>query len=316
MQAKLHIKFMLSNKFRIYIALLRPNHWFKNFVVFFGSAGAIIYLNINISIIDFIIKTSVITLLACLVSSANYVMNDIADAEGDLYHPVKKNRVLPSQKIDKKPLYKLILFLLASALIPCLVIFGIKATIALLLLFIAGIVYNIQPLRLKDIPFLDVITESINNPIRILIGWFALTSSSVYPPLAYSLLFWSSGSALMSAKRYAELQFLINEHKDSKLFLYRKSFKTYTPLLLLSMVILCLLITIVLLVVLSFEFNMKLITAMPLIVLLFIWFLIIVREKNYILKEPESILIKKPFFSFATIIVLLVLLSLTLTHLR
>jgi hypothetical protein len=34
-----------------------------------------------------------------------------------------------------------------------------------------GIVYNVRPLRTKDKPYLDVISESINNPLRLTIGW-------------------------------------------------------------------------------------------------------------------------------------------------
>ncbi len=34
-----------------------------------------------------------------------------------------------------------------------------------------GVVYNVPPFRTKDRPYLDVISESINNPIRLTIGW-------------------------------------------------------------------------------------------------------------------------------------------------
>jgi hypothetical protein len=49
-----------------------------------------------------------------------------------------------------------------------------------------GIVYNIRPLRTKDKPYLDVISESTNNPRRLTIDWvmidpFTLPPSSIIP---------------------------------------------------------------------------------------------------------------------------------------
>jgi hypothetical protein len=34
-----------------------------------------------------------------------------------------------------------------------------------------GIFYNVRPMRTKDRAYLDVISESINNPLRLMIGW-------------------------------------------------------------------------------------------------------------------------------------------------
>ena len=45
-----------------------------------------------------------------------------------------------------------------------------------LLLWVMGCLYNFPPVRTKDVPYLDVLTESINNPLRMLLGWYAVTS--------------------------------------------------------------------------------------------------------------------------------------------
>ena len=42
-----------------------------------------------------------------------------------------------------------------------------------------GPVYNVPPIRTKEIPYVDVITESFNNPIRLLLGWFAVTAGRI-----------------------------------------------------------------------------------------------------------------------------------------
>ncbi len=39
-----------------------------------------------------------------------------------------------------------------------------------------GVLYNVKPFRTKDIAYLDVLSESINNAIRLLLGWFFVTA--------------------------------------------------------------------------------------------------------------------------------------------
>ena len=41
-------------------------------------------------------------------------------------------------------------------------------TLTVLALWVMGCVYNIPPVRSKDLPYLDVLSEAINNPIRML----------------------------------------------------------------------------------------------------------------------------------------------------
>jgi len=39
--------------------------------------------------------------------------------------------------------------------------------------WVMGLAYNVPPVRLKGWPYLDVLSESINNPIRLALGWLA-----------------------------------------------------------------------------------------------------------------------------------------------
>ena len=48
---------------------------------------------------------------------------------------------------------------------------------SLAILMGCALLYNLPPIRLKDKAFLDVISESINNPLRLWLGWFAVASS-------------------------------------------------------------------------------------------------------------------------------------------
>jgi hypothetical protein len=59
---------------------------------------------------------------------------------------------------------------------------------------------------LKDRPYLDVVTEALTNPIRIAIGWYAVSAA---PPPAHLLAtVWAFGAFLMTGKRLAELRLL------------------------------------------------------------------------------------------------------------
>jgi 4-hydroxybenzoate polyprenyltransferase len=106
--------------------------------------------------------------------------------------------------------------------------------ISLALLLLSGLLYNVEPFRLKDRAYLDVIAESFNNPIRLWLGWFALLPANVFPPLSIVLAWWFFGALLMAGKRYAEFRFIGNARRSGD---YRKSFRVYTERsLILSMV--------------------------------------------------------------------------------
>ena len=96
-------------------------------------------------------------------------------------------------------------------------------------LWIMGCFYNIPPARTKDVPYLDVLTESINNPLRMLLGWYAVTSvmaNPLVPPVSLLVSYWMIGCYFMALKRFSEF----NEIGDKALAgSYRASFKRYTP---------------------------------------------------------------------------------------
>ena len=98
----------------------------------------------------------------------------------------------------------------------------------LLILLFMGLLYNVKPIRLKDRPYLDILSESLNNPIRLLLGWYAVINLTL-PPSSLILSFWMGGAFLMTVKRFAEIRSV----KKKYLQKYRASFKFYTENLLL-----------------------------------------------------------------------------------
>ena len=91
-------------------------------------------------------------------------------------------------------------------------------------LWVMGIAYNVPPLRTKEWPYVDVLSESINNPIRLLLGWFALVTNHV-PPMSLVIAYWMVGAFFMAMKRYAEYRHIGDRRVAAA---YRRSFEFYT----------------------------------------------------------------------------------------
>src|SRR3546814_18320140 len=87
--------------------------------------------------------------------------------------------------------------------------------------------YNLKPFRTKDKAYLDVISESINNPIRLTLGW-TMVDRTTLPPSSLLLAYWTGGAFLMGAKRLSEYRDIKTEAGMQMLNRYRRSFSAYT----------------------------------------------------------------------------------------
>lgn len=211
-----------------YLKICRIEHWLKNIFIVFGHAVALV-LVLNLEIDGEFIRNAVLSLIpACLLASAYYILNEILDAPFDAQHPTKKLRGIPAGKAKVKYLWPLMGVLLIAAFGLAWVFFpNRKYILCMAILFGCALLYNVPPIRLKDKAFLDVITESINNPLRLFLGWFAvLPHVDTWPPISITLAWWFFGALLMTGKRYTEYRFLGED--DAMRGFYRKSFKTYT----------------------------------------------------------------------------------------
>ncbi len=204
-----------------YIKIARFDHWFKNV---FMIPGILVAIHIDPSLIgrDLIVPTIIAFLAAGFVASSNYVINEILDAKFDRLHPVKQHRPVPSGEINLALGY-LEWILLAIVGLSLAYTINTAFFFSALTLWIMGCLYNIPPIRTKDKPYLDVLSESVNNPLRLLLGWY-LTGITLWPPLSLLLAYWMIGAFFMAVKRYAEFQ-RIGDHGTAAS--YRASFKHY-----------------------------------------------------------------------------------------
>ena len=205
-----------------YVQIARVDHWFKNVFMLLGVILAVFYEPKVLSWSK-VVPLVVAVLATCLVASSNYVLNELLDGPRDLLHPEKRFRPVPSGRVRPAIAYAEWLLLAAAG-------FGLAMTVGFYFLasavwlWVMGIAYNVPPLRTKEWPYLDVLSESINNPIRLLLGWFALVSIH-FPPVSLAISYWMVGAFFMAMKRYAEYRHIGNPEVAAA---YRASFAYYT----------------------------------------------------------------------------------------
>jgi decaprenyl-phosphate phosphoribosyltransferase len=209
-----------------YLRALRLERWPRSLSIFLGSAAFFFFYRDRLAAFPpaaLVWRTCVAFLLTWAISTANYVLNEIVDKPFDAHHPTKKFRPLVQGKIRVAPFAAIGIGLTAVSLILAQALFDTAFLLSLLLLLLAGVIYNVRPVRAKDIPFFDAISESANNPIRFAIGWYAFAPIGVFPPASLLLSWWAFGNFLMVAKRLSEHRFLKDKAGD-----YRTSHKRYT----------------------------------------------------------------------------------------
>ena len=281
---------------KYYIAVLRLDHWHKNLFTLLGSLGAIAYFHIPFSKIDgWGIFLGLF--LSCLLSSVNYAINEFLDASFDALHPTKRHRPIPSGKINPEKLFFIAGLMLVAAILISDLWMPKFFSFFLILFFLSGLLYNLRPVRAKDIAFLDVIVESLNNPIRLCIGWYAFEHLSKFPPLSLIICFWVFGAYLMTAKRYAEVEKISKTEAEN----YRPVYRVYTASSLMRMIHLYALFTLAAFTWISIKYKPAFLYFIPFAVAFFAWFYILTIQKDSFVSNPEKIYVNKPFLAFCII---------------
>ncbi len=275
---------------RAYVRALRLERWPRSTAIFLGSAGFFFlhhgFLK-SFSLLTILYRLVFSFLLTWGISTANYVINEIVDVPFDAHHPVKRHRPLVRGEIDKTFFILLGIALTLTCLGLAAVAFSRPFFFALLSLLAAGFIYNIKPVRTKDVPFLDAISESVNNPVRFLIGWYAFSPPPLFPPVSLLVSWWSFGTFLMEAKRLSEFR-LLKENAAN----YRASHKKYSRTSLLFGMASSALFFLAGYVYFALSQRLGfLLYILPLLLLyLFLFFHKTLREKE-IMEEPETLLL-------------------------
>src|SRR5574344_2173435 len=288
-----------------YIKIARPDHWVKNAFILPGIVIAFLLTDYSISVSQFVMRFICGFIATCFIASANYVINEWLDAEFDKFHPTKKYRPVVSENM------KFALFMLEYAICVVLgvgfaLLLNIPFLVVELILLFMGVVYNVKPLRTKDIVYLDVISESVNNMLRLLLGWF-IVSDSLIPPSSILIGYWFAGAFLMATKRFAEYRMIGDPEKAG---LYRKSFKYYTEVKLLVSSFFYAMCATFFIGVFMIKYRMQYILGMPLIFGLFCFYLAMASKPDSAAQKPEKLYKEKSLLVYLLILVV-VLIALT-----
>lgn len=272
-----------------YIKIARFDHWFKNVFMIPGIVVAF-YAQPELLNDSVVVKIIVAFLSAGFVASSNYVINELLDAPFDALHPVKKNRPIPSGDVNIKVAYGEWIFLAVLGL-SLAALLGYRFFVPALVLWIMGCIYNIPPFRSKDKPFLDVLSESVNNPLRLLLGWYA-TGITVLPPLSLLLAYWMVGAFFMAVKRFAEYRRIADPAISAN---YRRSFRYYNEERLLVSIIYYAVCFGLFFGIFLMRYKMELILSIPLIAGFVAWYIHLGFLENSPTQYPELLYRQKAF---------------------
>ena len=263
-----------------YIQIARVDHWIKNVFVL---PGILVALSIDRGLTFDSLRYIVAMLAVCLITSSNYVLNEILDARHDRAHPYKKNR--PLAKGSVRPSIAYVEWLALAAIAGALALrISLSFTWTIAALWIAGCLYNIPPVRAKDVPYFDVLWEAINNPLRLLAGWY-MTGTAAIPITSLLISYWMTGCYFMAIKRYAEFRELGSDERLA----YRKSLAAYSEQTLLVVILFYATCAMLFFGAFIARYRLELVLSFPLIAAVMAVYLWLAFKPNSPVQHPEGL---------------------------
>src|SRR3989338_1966681 len=176
--------------------LLRVHQWYKNLVVFLA-----LFFSGNVLNLDLLLTSILAFVSLCLISGANYIINDLADLRKDRLQAEKRVRPLASGKVSTATGIIVALLCLGGGLVIAYNI-GIQFLVAALLLFTLSQLYTFY---LKNIVLADILATATLFVIRAIAGALSI-NVTISPWLILCPFFLSL--FLSVGKRHAELHLL------------------------------------------------------------------------------------------------------------
>ncbi|CAM3342502.1 UbiA family prenyltransferase [Paracoccus nototheniae] len=280
-----------------YLRIARLDHMTKHIFILPGIVLAVLLRGTNETTAGIVSNVILGLTAAVFVASANYVINEYLDRDFDRYHPEKSQRTAVQCEISGVVVFALWVALLGVGLGLAAQVGGVFL-IASVLLAVSGVTYNVMPIRTKDRIYLDVLSESLNNPIRLLMGWAMIDGGSL-PPASLFMAFWFGGAFLMNSKRLAEYRDIVASDGQEILGRYRRSFRHYTENRLsvanLVYALLCSFFVATFLI----KYRVEYVIVFPCIIALFAVYYALALTPNSVARKPEKLYRSTPVISTA-----------------
>lgn len=283
-----------------YIKIMRFDHWIKQLFILPGFI-CLIFLGKYKITNKIIIKLILALFATSLIASSNYIINEYLDSKTDKYHPIKKQRTLVNDNINKYIIWILWFTLAIIGLLVGKTFINKKFALLEIILLLLGFLYNVKPFRTKDIFILDVLSESANNAIRLLLG-FNIIKNNIIPPISLVFGYWMCGAFLMTIKRYSEY-LMIN---DKKIALnYRKSFKYYNEKRLLTFSFFYAMSSTFFIGIFLIKYKIELILLIPFFIILYCYYFYLSFEKDSVVQKPEKLYKEKTLMLYSIFLIIL-----------
>jgi 4-hydroxybenzoate polyprenyltransferase len=166
---------MIRGMLRSLLTAMRPKQWSKNVFVFAALAfdGQLLHVRA-------FIHTLAGFVLLCLISSAVYLLNDLADLEADRKHPVKRMRPIASGALSRSTaMAASVLIAVPTILLSYWLGLGFGAIVSLY--FAINLLYSFW---LKHVPIVDVLLVAAGFLLRVGAG-VSLVAVQRFSPWLY-----------------------------------------------------------------------------------------------------------------------------------
>lgn len=287
-----------SASWREYLSVARLDHVTKH--VFILPGVMLAYLLRGTHTGNLLLTVLLGLVVAITIASANYTINEYLDRASDRHHPTKSTRAAVQTEMSGTVVFFqwLVLFVIG---VTAGYLAGTTMLITALLFAAQGIFYNVRPMRTKDVPYLDVLSEAVNNPFRLMIGW-AMIDPSTLPPSSIILSYWFGGAFLMGSKRLSEYREIVSSHGKDVLTRYRRSFHGYTEINLTTSVFAYAMFSTAFLAIFLVKYRIEYILVLPAIIMLFGKYLSLSMLPGSTAQKPEHLFKERRLLAIATLV--------------